>query len=183
MCAHVGEEGRRETERGGERGRCAHCAHVSALIMGKIYTNFCLSFPFQFPQANSLFLQSHTDYFGGTISTTKKTETCYGRWQHQPHALEPLHIQVSIYLHKVEHEPFVSGAASSNPRRCNLVVEASFFPFRLFFALDDMTHTAGAVCATVRVHQIENQKTENFLYFFSRSRFFFHITIRVCARA
>ncbi|XP_055326828.1 protein winged eye isoform X6 [Sitodiplosis mosellana] len=47
-------------------------------------------------QAKSLFLQSQTDLFGSTISTTKKSETCFGRWQttHQQHVFEPLHIQV-----------------------------------------------------------------------------------------
>lgn len=54
-------------------------------------------FFFTFEQANSLYLQSQTGFFGGTISTTKKTETCFGRWQHPSHALEPLHIQVSFF--------------------------------------------------------------------------------------
>ncbi|XP_031635992.1 protein winged eye isoform X3 [Contarinia nasturtii] len=51
----------------------------------------------QFSQAKSLFLQSQTDLFGSTISTTKKSETCFGRWQtthQQQHVFEPLHIQV-----------------------------------------------------------------------------------------
>lgn len=37
-------------------------------------------------------MQSHTDFLGGTSVSTKKTETCFGRWDH---GLEPLHIQVS----------------------------------------------------------------------------------------
>lgn len=41
-------------------------------------------------QANSIFVQSQTDFLGGTVAT-KKTETCFGRWEH---GIEPLQIQV-----------------------------------------------------------------------------------------
>lgn len=53
-------------------------------------------------QAKSLFLQSQTELFGSTISTSKKSETCFGRWQttHQQHVFEPLHIQVSFEFKK-----------------------------------------------------------------------------------
>ncbi|KAJ6624627.1 hypothetical protein Bhyg_16455, partial [Pseudolycoriella hygida] len=42
-----------------------------------------------FTQANSIFVQSQTDFLGGTVAT-KKTETCFGRWEH---GIEPLQIQ------------------------------------------------------------------------------------------
>lgn len=49
-------------------------------------------------QSKGLLFQSHTDLQAETVSTSKRSETCYDRWQtaHQHHTFEPLHIQVSL---------------------------------------------------------------------------------------
>ncbi|KAG4072064.1 hypothetical protein HA402_015563 [Bradysia odoriphaga] len=66
-----------------------------------------------FSQANSIFVQSQTDFLGGTVAT-KKTETSFGRWEH---GIEPLQIQVPP-LTSIASVPIKSDRKTSTSALC-----------------------------------------------------------------
>lgn len=74
------------------------------------YTNYFLKISLQ---ANSIVVQSHTDFLNGT-SVAKKTETCIGRWEHG--SLEPLQIHVppltSVSNLSIKSENISSGCSA-----------------------------------------------------------------------
>lgn len=73
-------------------------ASTSYLPVDFVAKHFQASATTHYNQSGGLLLQSHTDLSAETVSTSKKGETCFGRWQsaHQQHTFEPLHIQVSV---------------------------------------------------------------------------------------